>query len=81
MTIDELRGFSRAQPFQPYVIHLTDGRAVLVSHPELMMAVPSGRTILVCQPDDTIDVIDLPQVARVEVKQERRGSRGGSKSG
>jgi hypothetical protein len=80
MTIEELRCFTRAQPFHPFLIHLSEGRAVPVDHPELIMVVPSGRTILVCQADETIDIIDLPQVAGVEVKLETEGLGGGSKS-
>jgi len=68
MTLEELRRVSNAQPFRPFVIHLADGREVPVLHPELVVAVPSGETILVHQADDTIDIIDLPQVTRLELK-------------
>ncbi len=68
MTLEELRRVSNAQPFCPFVLHLTDGRAVPVLHPEIVVAVPSGQTILVHQADDTIDIIDLPQVTRLELK-------------
>jgi hypothetical protein len=59
MTIETIKRFYEAQPFQPFVIHLADGREVPVHHREFMMALPSGRTIYVCQPDDTVNVIDL----------------------
>jgi hypothetical protein len=52
MTIEQLRNLSNAQPFRPFVIHLADGRAVPDNHREFIMTVPSGRTILVAQPDD-----------------------------
>jgi hypothetical protein len=68
MTLEELRRVSNAQPFCPFVIHLSDGRAVPVLHPEIIVAVPSGQTILVHRADDTIDIIDLPQVTRLELK-------------
>ena len=32
------------------------------------MAVPSGRTVLVCQPDDTVNIIDLLLVTDLEFK-------------
>ena len=67
MTLEELRSVANAQPFRPFVIHLTDGREVPVVHPEIVTTVPSGETILVHQPDNTIDIIDLPQVMRVEL--------------
>jgi hypothetical protein len=68
MTIEQLRTVSNAQPFRPFVIHLADGREVPVRHLEFIMAVPSGRTIFVCQPDDTVNIIDLLRVTDLEMK-------------
>ena len=59
MTIEQLRNVSNAQPFRPFVIHLADGRAIPVNHREFIMAVPSGRTVFVAQPDETVNLIDL----------------------
>ena len=56
MTIDKIRSLYLAEPFQPFVIHLADGRQVPVSSREFIMAVPSGRMIVVSQPDDTAAV-------------------------
>lgn len=68
MTIEKMRGAYQAQPFQPFVIHLADGREVPVSHPEFIMTVPSGRTVIVVQPDDRFNIIDLPLVTDLEFK-------------
>jgi hypothetical protein len=76
MTLEELRSVSNAQPFRPFVIHLTDGREVPVLHPEIVVAMPSGQTILVHQADDTIDIIDLPQVNRLELRPAADGPGG-----
>jgi len=59
MTINQLRNTYDAQPFRPFVMHLADGRAIPVRHREFIMTVPSGRTILVVQPDDTVNIVDL----------------------
>jgi hypothetical protein len=75
MTIDQVRQFYEAQPFQPFVIHLADGRQVPVNHREFIMAVPSGRTIIVAQPDDTVNIIDLLLVTDLEFKPASNGSR------
>ena len=58
MTVGRIREFYRAIPFQPFDIHLADGRTVTVDHPELMAIYPSGRTIAVFV-DDRFEVIDL----------------------
>jgi len=33
MTIDQVRKLHRAQPFQPFEIHLADSRSLTVDHP------------------------------------------------
>jgi hypothetical protein len=56
------------------VIHLADGRAVPVNHREFIMTVPTGRTVIVAQPDDTVNIIDLPLVTDFELKAQASGS-------
>jgi hypothetical protein len=79
MTIEAIRRFYEAQPFQPFVIHLADGRALPVLSREFMMALPSGRTIYVCQPDETVNVIDLLLVTDLEVKAPTSGNGNGAR--
>lgn len=67
MTIERLREVYRAQPFQAFTIHLADGRQIPVVSREFIMTVPSGRTIFVCQPDDTVNIIDLLLVTDLEL--------------
>jgi len=43
-------------------------------HPFFDMAAPSGRTLSVYQPDDTVNVIDLLLVTDLEVKPAANGS-------
>ncbi len=74
MTIEQLRTIYNAQPFRPFTIHLADGREVPVHHREFIMAVPSGRTLFVCQPDDTVNIIDLLLVTDLELKPATNGS-------
>jgi hypothetical protein len=75
MTIEQLKKLYNSQPFQPFVIHLADGREVAVRHREFFMMVPSGRTIVVGLPDDTVDVIDILLVTDIELKPSRNGAR------
>jgi hypothetical protein len=64
-----------AEPFRPFVLHLADGREVAVPHREFLAASPSGRTIIVYQPDDSWNVIDLLLVTDLEFKPPRNGGR------
>ena len=75
MTIDQIRTLYDAQPFQPFVIHLADGRELPVDHREFMMRAPSGRTIAVYGRDDAAHIIDLLLVTDLEIKPAKNGSR------
>ncbi|HEY3243704.1 MAG TPA: hypothetical protein VGM03_10165 [Phycisphaerae bacterium] len=66
MTIDQLRKAHQAHPFEPFRIHLADGRQFEVRHPELLAVVPPGRTIIVVPPDGKWAVIDLLLVTSLE---------------
>jgi len=65
VTIEQIKRLYEAQPFQPFVIHLASGREVAVPHREFMWAAPSGRTIFVELPDESVDIIDLLLVTDV----------------
>jgi hypothetical protein len=75
MTIEQDRNFYNAQPFQPFVIHRADGRQIPVHSREIMMAAPTGRTIAVYQPDETMNVIDLLLVTDLEQQPSGNGAR------
>ncbi len=74
MTIEQLRNAYSAQPFRPFIIHLADGREIPVRHREFMMTVPSGRTVVVCQPDDTLNIVDLLLVTDLEIAPSAKSS-------
>jgi hypothetical protein len=78
MTIEQIKKLYDSQPFQPFVIHLANGREVPVASREFIMAAPSGRTLAVALPDDTFDIIDLLLVSDVVVGH-RNGSNGEKK--
>jgi len=80
MTIQQLRQVWKSEPFKPFTIHLADGRDVPVEHQEFLLPSPSGRTVIVYQPDDTFNVIDLLLVADLEVKPNGNGRSRGRKA-
>jgi len=75
MIIEKVRDFYNAQPFHPFVMHLADGRQIPVQHPEFIATAPSGRTVTVYQPDDTLNVVDLLLVTDLEMKPGKNGAR------
>jgi hypothetical protein len=75
MTIDKIRQLYEARPFHPLTIHLADGRQIVVEHPEFMARAPSGRTVVVYQPNDSFNIIDLLLVTDLEVQPSSNGKR------
>jgi hypothetical protein len=58
----------QARPFQPFDIHLADGRTLAVEHPEFLAQSPTGRTIGVGRPDGTIETVDLLLVVSLKAR-------------
>jgi len=68
MRVQELRELRDANPFRAFVIHLADGRAIPVRNRDFLMSSPSGRTMIVYQPDDSFDIVDVMLVTSLRVK-------------
>ena len=65
MTTDQLDAVHRAQPFQPFTLHVADGSKHDVTHPELMWRTPGGRTIIVSGGGEQMAIIDLLLVTKI----------------
>ena len=68
MTVEQLRTLWNGQPFKPFIIHLAGNRQVPVVHREFLAFAPSGRTVIVYQPDESFNIIDLLLVTDLEVR-------------
>ena len=80
MTIEQLRKMHQARPFQPFDIHMGDGRSVPVEHPEMLAITPPGRTIGVGLADGTIETIDLLLVTSLKPRPTDGARRGRQRS-
>ena len=80
MIIEQLRELHRRRPFQPFDIHLAEGRTLAVEHPEFLGQSPTGRKIAVAMPDDTHEIVDLLSVTSLRLRSngapKRRRPRG-----
>ena len=77
MKISELQKLYDAEPFQPFLIHMADGRKIPVKHREFMALSPSGRTAYVYQMNDDSNVIDVALVTSLELRKSlNNGKRG-----
>jgi hypothetical protein len=59
MTIEQLRKAWRARPFKPFTLRTAGGREYEVPHPEFMLIIPPGRTIVIACDDGTAELVDL----------------------
>jgi hypothetical protein len=66
MTIDQIRAVHLAHPFRPFVLHLADGRAMQVRHPEFLAYSHTGRTVIVATPGDVFERVDALLIVSVE---------------
>ena len=81
MTVDQLREMLRAQPFQKFAIHLTDGRSLPVEQPQFVAITPQGRTIGVANARGTIEIVDLLLVTSLKPRSNGTRHRGRGKQG
>ena len=68
MTTQQLQHLIRAIPFRPFHIHMADGRAIFIPHPEMIAHAANGRIALVATSDDGFEVIDLLLVTALRVE-------------
>ena len=55
------------QPFRPFTIHMVDGRAFEVAHPDFVAQSHSGRTVIVFHPDESYSILDLLLMSEIQV--------------
>jgi hypothetical protein len=68
MKIDQVRRLLHAQPFRPFLIHVADGGRIPVKHEDFVALAPTGREMIVYQPDGTWQVVDVVLVTRLQVQ-------------
>jgi hypothetical protein len=67
MTTEQFKTTLHLQPFRPFTIRIADGRAFQVTHPDFVARSPSGRTVIVFQPDESYSVLDLLLMTELQV--------------
>lgn len=78
MTVERLREVTRAQPFRPFDLSLTDGRSIRVRSPENIFIPPQAqRTFIVAESGEEYRIIDLLHVSSIDFVNGRRRMRRG----
>jgi hypothetical protein len=66
MTVQQLRAAHRATPFQPFTVHMADGRSFHVPHPDFLSMSPTGRTVIIYQDNDEFNILYLLVMTEIE---------------
>ena len=67
MTTEQFRSALHQLPFKPFTIRMADGRSFQIAHPDFVATSPSGRTVIVVQPDESYSVLDLLLMTELQV--------------
>lgn len=67
MISERLRRAQHAVPFQPFTIHLPNGRQLHVPHRDFLSVSPNGRIATIYHEDDTASIIDVLLVTELEL--------------
>ena len=66
MITNAIRELLAQRPFIPFKIHLTDGQAIPVRHPDMLIISPGGSTAVTFVGDEALKVVQLVQVTTLE---------------
>ena len=69
MLPDRIRELIHTVPFQPFVVELGSGNCVPVKHPDYVLLSPGGRTLIVHNDEQRMEMIDAFLVASVSVEK------------
>ncbi len=70
MKVEKLRELMHAAPFQPFTIHVADGHALHIPHPDFIAIMGTGRTVFVTSPIEQMPsyfMVDVPLITQLEV--------------
>lgn len=73
MTAEPIVELQQAAPFQPFDIHLADGRLFRLQHPDFLTVSPGRRSITIYALPDSAEVIDLLQIISLHYRETEIG--------
>jgi hypothetical protein len=68
MTVERFKQVLNGTPFRPFTIFTADGLSIPVVSREFVSLSPSGRTVVVFDPQDRMNILDLLLVTNLQVE-------------
>jgi hypothetical protein len=75
MTVERFKQALNTTPFRPFTIYTADGDTIPVVSREFVSLSPSGRTVVVFDPEDRMNILDLLLVTKLQVQPANGGPR------
>jgi hypothetical protein len=69
MAPDRIRDLLKAVPFKPFTVELGSGKRVPVKHPDYALLSPAGRTLVVHNDEENMEIIDVFLVTNASLEQ------------
>ncbi len=68
MQTEDIRSLLQAAPFKPFTVFTVSEKAYPVPHPDFAFLTPNGQMLIIARADSgTVDLLDVPLIARIEV--------------
>jgi hypothetical protein len=69
MSVTRIKELLHAAPFQPFTVHMADGGALRIPHPDFAATLGTGRFLIICDENsENYDLVDVVLVTRVTVE-------------
>ena len=69
MLPDRIRELIHTIPFRPFVVELGSGKCVTVKHPDYVSLSPAGRTLVVHDDEERMEIIDVFLITSATVEK------------
>ena len=76
---DEIQKLLRAQPFRSFRVHVSDGRALEVPHPDFALLTHGHEMLVIDTEDDGLEMVNVDQIARFTIRRTKSKSKYASK--
>ena len=76
---DEIQKLLHAQPFRAFRVHVSDGRALEVPHPDFALLTRDHEMLVIDTEDDGLEMVNVDQIARFSIGRKKTKSKYSSK--
>jgi hypothetical protein len=67
MRSEDIHKIQHVQPFQPFVVHVADGRQFLIDHPEFILVSKSERTVVIDDVQGNLEILNPMLISSLSV--------------